>query len=131
TRRLRHQLSVYSPVELPALLRAAYETGARGDRRAELADAIAAEYRADRVVLLGSGTQALQLALEVALHDRASPAAIALPAFCCYDVASAAVGAGRPAVLYDLDPTTLGPRLDSLEEAFRAGAGAAVIAPLY
>jgi dTDP-4-amino-4,6-dideoxygalactose transaminase len=58
--------------------------------------------------------------------------AAALPAFSCYDVASAAVGAEvRGIRVYDLDPETLAPDLDSLEEAFLSGIRVAVISPLY
>ena len=56
---------------------------------------------------------------------------VALPAFGCFDVASAAIGADVPVSLYDIDPDTLSPDPDSLSRAFSQGARVAVIAPLY
>ncbi len=61
----------------------------------------------------------------------ARPGIVALPAFSCYDIVSAAVGAGVRAVFYDLDPKTLGFDLESLERALQAGATVIVAAPLY
>ena len=82
-----------------------------------------------RALLLDSGTSALTLALKLT----ASPAgrAVALPAFACYDIATAADGAGVPFVLYDIDPTTLGPDLDSLRAALASGADRVVVVHLY
>ncbi len=125
---LRHQLPVHSPISLRALLAAAGEARGASDPRVALRNLLREEFAAEEVVLCGSGTQALQLALQ-ALAVPAAP--IALPAFSCFDVASAAVAAGRPVLLYDLDPDTLGPDLPSLERALRQGARTAVIAPLY
>jgi dTDP-4-amino-4,6-dideoxygalactose transaminase len=56
---------------------------------------------------------------------------LALPALTCFDVATAAVGADMRVALYDLDPQTLGPDLDSLESSLRTGVRAVVVAPLY
>jgi dTDP-4-amino-4,6-dideoxygalactose transaminase len=56
---------------------------------------------------------------------------VALPAFSCYDIATAAIGAGVRVTFYDLDPETLAPEPESLERALRAGARVVVIAPLY
>lgn len=124
---MRHQLAVYSPIALPDLLGGALD---RVLRRAELPRRVEEElrrlYDVERVTLTASGTQALQLAL--------APSAgrlVALPAFSCYDVASAAIGAGVRVALYDLDPDTLAPDLDSLERVLRAGAEAVVAGPLY
>lgn len=61
-----------------------------------------------------------------------SPAApLALPAYSCYDVATAAVGADVPVILYDLEPRTLTPDLDSLRDAVDDGAVAVVVTHLY
>jgi len=122
---LRHQLPVHSPLGAGALLRSLAPgtgAGACAALQRELADS----YRADAVVLCGSGTQALQLALAAAAVEE-----VALPAFTCYEVASAAVGARVRVRLYDVDPDTLSPDAASLENALRAGAGAVVVAPLY
>lgn len=128
----RHQLAVHSPVTLSALLRALPDAlGTDEEAQAALSEELRLRYRADQVLLYGSGTQALQLALRLAIRYARSDAGVALPAFCCYDVASAAIGAELPVLLYDLDPETLTPDLNSLERAFRSGVRVAVIAPLY
>ncbi|HEV2146488.1 MAG TPA: DegT/DnrJ/EryC1/StrS family aminotransferase, partial [Longimicrobiaceae bacterium] len=128
---LRHQLAVYSPVSLRAGGRAAGDAlPFRADPRRLLLEELLRDFAADAGTLCGSGTQALQRALEEARRMRGD-APVALPAFTCYDVASAAVGAGVRAALYDVDPATLAPDLDSLERVLSAGAGAVVAGPLY
>jgi perosamine synthetase len=127
----RHQPPVHSPIPfrgVPAATAAALRLGR--DPRPLLSDIVARDLGADRAVLCGSGTQALQLALLVARRWTASDA-VALPAFSCYDVASAAVGSGARIQLYDMDPATLGPDLDSLRRALEGGARTVVVAPLY
>jgi dTDP-4-amino-4,6-dideoxygalactose transaminase len=54
-----------------------------------------------------------------------------LPAYSCFDVATAAVGAGSEVVFYDIDPTTLSPVQESFERALEAGVAAAVVGNLY
>lgn len=76
-----------------------------------------------------SGTTALSLAIRTALEERDGP--VALPAYSCYDVATAAIGAGARVALYDVSPETLGPDLDSLRSVIRDGATAIVVAHLY
>ncbi|HEX6133559.1 MAG TPA: DegT/DnrJ/EryC1/StrS family aminotransferase [Longimicrobiales bacterium] len=100
------------------------------DPRARLRALLAREYAADGVILTDSGTSALQLAIRAALADAAG-GPVALPAFSCYDVATAAIGAHARVILYDLDPGTLSPEPASFERALRRGARAAVVAPLY
>jgi hypothetical protein len=102
-----------------------------GDPRAGLRALLAREYYADAVILCGSGTQALTLALRSALERAGASCAVALPAFCCFDVASAAIGAECKVDFYDLDPCTLAPSLHSLESVLASGARVVVIAPLY
>lgn len=82
-------------------------------------------------MLFGSGTQALAAALRLHAAGSRADRAVALPAYCCYDVASAAVGANARVLLYDLDPRTLAPDLVSLERALLDGARVVVVAPLY
>lgn len=128
---LRWQLPVYSPLSLGALgaaLRAAL-TGA--DPRPELERTLAADFEAAQVTLCSSGTDALQRAIRVAAGWVERGSAVALPAYSCFDVATAAIGAGLPITLYDLDPATLGPDLDSLRRALAVGARVVVVAPLY
>ena len=128
--RLRRQPPAWSPLSLGALAGAV--AGAGGDARAELATVLRERFAAERVLLCGSGTQALQLAISAARAWLGDPtAAVALPAFSCFDVASAAVGAGGPVALYDLDPQTLSPDPDSLERVAAAGARVVVAAALY
>lgn len=82
------------------------------------------------LLLTDSGTTALTLALR-AVTRGASDRPVALPAYCCYDVATAAAGADVPVVLYDVDPRTLGPEMDSLRDVVREGVAAVVVAHLY
>ncbi len=129
---LRHQLAVYSPIPLRALAAAtAAALGGNRDSVSQLELLLRREYAADEVLLCGSGTQALQLAIQSARDDIGRQAAVALPAFSCFDVASAAVGANGPVILYDLDPLSLSPDLESLEQSLAAGARIVVVAPLY
>jgi dTDP-4-amino-4,6-dideoxygalactose transaminase len=128
--RLRHQLAAFSPIRaasVAAALDSIYHRGAIADLEATLRET----YRADQVALLDSGTHALQLALEVAMRSRGKEAIVAIPGFTCFDVATAVVGANARAVLYDIDPHTLTPDLDSLQRAVGQGATIAVIASLY
>jgi len=128
---LRRQPAAYSPVTLRNIWVAAAQTVRRApDAVAALARLLSREYSAATTLLLGSGTQALQVALQVALRH-AGGSTVALPAFTCFDVASAAVGAGAGIELYDMDPATLSPDLESLGRALERGACVAVINPLY
>lgn len=90
-------------------------------------------YQADATVLTASGTQALQLAIQTAtrLAGVAAAPVVALPAFTCFDVATAAVGAGARIALYDVDPATLAPDLDSLRAVLDEGVRVVVVTPLY
>src|SRR5215831_6183123 len=129
---LRHQLAVYSPIPIRALSASVAATiGGNRDCLEQLDAVLRREYAADEVLLCGSGTQALQVAIESARDEIGRQAPVALPSFSCFDVASAAVGAGGPVILYDLDPFSLSPDLESLERALAAGARVVVVAPLY
>ena len=81
------------------------------------------------LLLVDSGTSALRLALRCTANESARP--VAIPAFACYDVATAVLGAGVPFVFYDLDPATLGPDPVSLRAALEAGADRVVLVHLY
>ncbi|HET9275331.1 MAG TPA: DegT/DnrJ/EryC1/StrS family aminotransferase, partial [Gemmatimonadales bacterium] len=126
--KLRYLPPVRSPVTLRAVLAGLVPRRSALERAREL---IAAECEPDAVLLTDSGTSALRLALEAVTRQRGKDATIALPAWCCYDVATAADGAGVRVVLYDLDPSTLSPDLGSLERVLARGASAVVVAHLY
>ena len=130
----RHELPAYSPLPASALGFAALDRFRGAGRALNAADAfLRARFDADQVILLDSGRSALAAALRVALGLAPGRARriVAVPAFQCYEVASAVVAADCEVALYDIDPRTLAPDRESLERAFRSGAGTAVIAPLY
>jgi perosamine synthetase len=124
----RRQLPAYSPLTEAGLF--AGIRGARSRPRERLADLLADRYRARRVVLTGSGTQALTLALRASAPAGRQPL-VALPAYACYDVVSGAVGADARIAFYDVDPLTLAPDSESLAEACVLEPDAVVVAPLY
>ncbi len=127
---IRRQLPVYSPLTLSGLFAGFGALVRRSDPLRRAVERLTRErYQCSGVLLTDSGTSALQLALSLATRDRGN--LIAVPAYCCYDVATAAVGADARVVLYDVDPRTLGPDWDSLRAAVSRGATAVVVAHLY
>ena len=129
---LRHQLAAHSPVHAQDIAAAAGEVLRPGlSVHRQLVELLRRRYSADEVLLLDSGTHALQLAIQVAVRSTTRTGPVALPAFSCFDVATAAIGAGIPVLFYDLDPLTLAPDEVSLARAIDAGAAAIVVAPLY
>jgi dTDP-4-amino-4,6-dideoxygalactose transaminase len=129
---IRHQLAAYSPVSAEATLLGAGEIfRASDDARPQLRALLEEVYGSSVILLSGSGTQALTIALRMAKRRVDPSAPVALPAFACFDVASAAVGADTGISFYDLDPDSLAPDLPSLERVLRAGARVVVVAPLY
>jgi len=130
--RVRHQLPAYSPISRRAVGDAAIQLlTTSADPRPHLRALIQEQYGAARVLLYGSGTQALTAALREACGRIVRPATVALPAFSCFDVASAAVGANCKVSFYDIDPDSLGPDMKSLERVISAGSRIVVIASLY
>jgi perosamine synthetase len=130
--RVFRQLPAWSPLTLGALFagfRAAW-LGGGGRAREELDRMLRSAYAPRELYLTDSGTSALTLALQAA-RAVTDGAPVALPAYSCYDVATAADGAGAPFLLYDLDPGTLSPDLPSLRRAFEGGARSVVVAHLY
>jgi len=113
----RRQLPAYSPLPMRAVLAGATGLLGGGDAtRARVSSILAAHFGAHDVLLTDSGTGALTLAIKACLAD--SPgSAVALPAYGCYDLATAADGAGAAVVLYDIDPATLAPDYASLKRA--------------
>jgi len=127
----RHQLPVYSPLPLRAVAAGAVGlVGGSELARADLTAVLCQEFEAARVLLTDSGTGALTLAIQGCLALRPG-AAVALPAYCCYDLATAADGAGAPVVLYDLVPETLAPEPESLRRALEHGVAAVVLVHLF
>jgi len=128
----RYQPPAHSPLHASALASASASVlGMHSDPRPALEARLAIRYSAQHVRLCGSGTQALQLGIEEACRRCDGADLVALPAFGCYDLATAAVGAQVRVSLYDVDPRTLGPDLESFEHVLRRGARVAVVAPFY
>jgi len=128
----RHQLAAYSPITPAAIARACLAAARLApDQRPALRRLLLTDYAAQSAILCGSGTQALQLAITLASRAFGADATVALPAFSCFDVGSAAVGAGVPVALYDLDAESLSPDLASLERVLSGGARVIVVSPLF
>lgn len=126
----RRQPPAHSPLDGRAVasgLRALVTGRSRAEAKAR--ELLRDRFGARRTVLTDSGTSALILALRAATEIRAGP--VAVPAYSCYDVATAWVGAGLRPHLYDLDPWTLGPEPASLASVARDDASAIVVAYLY
>lgn len=119
---------VVPPAYSPVRLRDALAAFASPSAAPELRDALQRHYGL-HPLLLDSGTSALTLALLASRTPQDRP--VALPAFGCFDLATALIGAGRPAVLYDVSPETLGPDWGSLRHALMAGADTVVVAHLF
>jgi len=132
----RHQTPVHSPLSTAALLlgmRAALSRNGAHRHAATRVEALLRERyapRAGAVLLTESGTAALTAAL-LGLQQGPRASVVALPAYSCYDIATAAEGAGARVLLYDVDPNTLAPDLAHLETVLRQGATAVVVAHLY
>lgn len=127
---MRRQLPVHSPIPPGAIADALRHAVVDPDRgRRELTALLRSRYSASDVFLTRSGTGALRLALESLPGPADAP--VALPAFGCYDLATAANGAGVPVTFYDLRPRTLQPDASSLTEAVDRDARAVVVVPLY
>ena len=129
---LRHQLAAFSPISLSAALSGlAPLVRLAPQPYPQLVELLRQYYGASGVVLCGSGTQALQLALEQSSRHSTDDRPVALPAFGCFDLVSAAIGARARISLYDIDPLTLRPDRSSLEAVLRADVRACVLTPLY
>lgn len=121
---------VHSPVTLAAVASGIGAlAGGAGRARAEVTAALGERFGCRDLLLADSGTSALTLALGAGAER--APGPVALPAYCCYDIATAADGAGVQVLLYDLDPATLGPDLQTLGAALEQGAGTVVVAHLH
>jgi perosamine synthetase len=126
---LRRQLPVYSPLSASALLSGAGALlGGGAAARRRVIDWLESGWRTTDPLLTDSGTTALTLAMLATQSP--SRQGVALPAYGCYDLVTAALGAGIPVRWYDLDPATLGPDWPSLETAAQ-GVDAIVVVHYY
>ena len=127
----RWQLPVHSPVGMDMLAAgawAAVHPRAARQASASLTGLLTRSLAARSVVLTDSGTSALVIALRALVPPGG---AVALPAWGCIDLTAAAAFAGVRVRLYDLDPLTLGPDLDSLDRTLARGVAAVVVTHLY
>jgi perosamine synthetase len=90
--------------------------------------ALEERFDARAVALTDSGTSALVLAFRFALPAGGT---VALPAYACVDLLAASAYAGLEVRLYDIDPETLSPDLDSVTRAVARGVDAIVVAHLF
>jgi perosamine synthetase len=128
---LRAQPPVLSPLSGKAIL-AGFAGAAAGGKsaRARVREQLSTRYHPAALILTDSGTSALTLAMRLAAARRPGQALL-LPAWGCFDLATAALGADVPIALYDLDPATLGPDWDSLATAVRLEPAAVVGVHFY
>lgn len=82
-------------------------------------------YGTGAALLTDSGTSALRLA--IASLAPPGEVRVALPAWGCYDLATAALGANAQVSFYDLDPRTLGPDWASFDAALAQGVHGVVV----
>lgn len=97
---------------------------------ADLAGWLAHRFDVETALLVDSGTSALRLAIQ-SLATGSLRARVALPAYGCYDLATAAIGADADVTFYDLDPLTLGPDWSSFAAALAAGVDGVVLVHQY
>jgi hypothetical protein len=102
--------------------------GVRRDSQAAVTAILRHRYGATDALLTDSGTSALILALRKMLPRGGT---VAYPAYACIDLTAAAVATGVRVRLYDLDPATMSPDLDSVRATIRRGVDAIVVAHLY
>ncbi len=129
----RRQLAVASPISPAALVRAAYEAfHSRTELEARAAKLIGETFDASTVLFTDSGTSALVLALRL-IRARLGDAActVGFPGYACVDLAAAARFAGVRVRLYDIDPESLSPDLDSVAEMLGRGVNAVVVSHLF
>ena len=79
-------------------------------------------------MLTNSGTAAITLALRASAPS--GDPIVALPAYACPDLGSAAVGAGFGILLYDIDAETFEPDLDGVARCIASGATHVLVAHL-
>lgn len=129
---MRYQLPALSPISWRAIwsgVSAAISQTHGFAAKKQVEAALHARMGGAQVLLTDSGTSALTLALRCTDRGRHRP--VAVPAYGCFDLATAVVGAGERFVLYDVDPSTLSPSRESLTRALDLGADRIIVAHLY
>ena len=111
-----------------ALFKACATPLTSADALAGLHAIVSARCGTTHTIGVDSGTSALRLALSL---SGSSDSIVALPAFGCFDLLTATVGANRRALYYDLDPQSLSPDLTALERVLQQGATLVVVASLF
>lgn len=126
---VRRQLAVASPISATAVARAFAESiGSRQDIGQRARSLVAEKFHARGVALTDSGTSALVLALRLAVPAGGT---VGFPGYACVDLAAASLFAGVRVRLYDVDPVTLSPDLESVERLLERGVNAIVVAHLF
>lgn len=125
---IRRQLTVASPLTAADIIGAARDAFARRDLRGSVRASLARIFDARDVLLTDSGTSALALALRAFARPLAP---VAMPAYACVDLIAAARRADVRVRLFDVDPYTLSPDMDSLRRVLDDGMSAVVVAHLY
>jgi len=125
---IRRQLTVASPLTAGDLAGAFSDMITLRDRGDEVREMLSKEFRATDVLLTDSGTSALVLALRMVARPGVP---IAMPAYACVDLIAAARRANVRVTLFDTDPHTLSPDMDSLQRVLEGGVSAVVVAHLY
>jgi dTDP-4-amino-4,6-dideoxygalactose transaminase len=125
----RRQLPVSSTITARSLVRAIAPAFGGGTRDVAALDAeLRRAFGAHSAALVDSGTSALAMAMRATTR---AGGVVALPAYACVDVGAAAIFAQLNVRLYDIDPNTLSPDLDSVARVLAAGANTIVVAHLY
>jgi dTDP-4-amino-4,6-dideoxygalactose transaminase len=122
----RRQLPAWSPLTVGAIAAGARASNAGGRHTTSLATRLRTEYGAAAVQLTDSGTVALALAMLAAAPEGTRPR-VAMPAWGCYDLMTAADIADAEVILYDLDPATLSPATASFADALAQRPAAVVV----
>ena len=125
----RHQLAVAPRITLSSLARAAFtQLGRQSLAVSELEAKLREKFSASTCVLTDSGTSALVLALRLLLPHGG---VVGLPGYGCVDLTSAVKFAGLKVRLYDVDPATLSPDIESVHGLLERGVNALLVAHFY
>ena len=128
----RHQLPAHSPLSSSSLSRSSIEAILRSNSvRASLGRHLKSRFDSREAILTQRGTGALQLSFQMLDRTGGTAPEVLLPAYSCYDLATAAIGAGVKVRFYDVDPTTLAPDERSVRDGLQHGIGAVVVCNLY